>query len=259
MLNPANASSYGGHDLVLTCGRRVAVGFAGKKVEGMGKSFVEIRHIRGEQSPEKEVEKHRWNRQQKSTAGRDERLSDSLGEIGGFCFPCREGAKAGDHSRNGSEKPDHWSQNGEGIHVVHHHHHLCLIAKTVIGDRVFHRRLIIHVAFEIGLHEGSRKNRSEEARIRRAVIVGGLKVTLTHEPVQMVHDGGGHELRFSKHQKTIRPKSHYGDGAECNEVHNGTSLSVEVEEAFVAGDLGGACCRGREYKNRCYENENPSE
>jgi hypothetical protein len=37
----------------------------------MGKSFVEIRHIRGEQSAKKEVEKHRWNRQQEAAAGRD--------------------------------------------------------------------------------------------------------------------------------------------------------------------------------------------
>jgi hypothetical protein len=56
----------------------MAVGLASEQVEDMREGFVEIGHIRGEQSTEKEIEKHRWDRQQQSTACGDEGLSDSL-------------------------------------------------------------------------------------------------------------------------------------------------------------------------------------
>ena len=217
--------------IVCRCG--CAVGLASEEVEHMGEGFVEICHVAGQEPSEEEIEEHRGNRQQETTGGGDEGLTDALGEVCGFGFTSGECAKTCDHACGGSEKADHWSEDGKCVHIIDDDHHFCLVAEALVTDVVFHCAFVIHVALEVCFRERAGEDIGHHARRGVTEAVGALEVALGHKSIELCHQWGRHEFLFAKHQGAIAADRGHSHGAEGNDVHDGAALLVEIHEALV--------------------------
>ena len=215
------------------------MGLAGEEVEHVGEGFVEICHVACQEPTEEKIEEHRGNRQQEATSGGDEGLADALGEVCGFCLACCERAEARDHACCGSEKADHRSEDGKGVHVVYDDHHFCLVAEALVADVIFHRALVIHVALEVCLGERASEDIGRHARRGIAEAVSALKVALGHESIELRHQCGRHEFLLAKHQGAVAADRGHSDGAEGDDVHDGAAFVIEIHEALVARNTHG--------------------
>ena len=212
---------------------RGAVRLPCKAVQHVGQGRMDVRHVRRDQTTEGEVQKHGGNGQKEAAAGGDKRFSDALGKVCGLRFPRGQRAKAADHSRHRSEQTNHGRQNGECVEVVHDGHHFCLRPETFVGNGVFHGGFVVHIPVVIGLGQGAYKGLGEWAWVALAAAVGFLEIPEGEQGVEFLDQRGRKHFGFSKGHSAEHGQCEDRHRAEGDEVHDGTSIPVEVKQALI--------------------------